>query len=110
MAGCLRIHERRRSIVGRHLAAQPKARQFNTGRRFVKLLLFCGVLPLLIVGVATFQGMTAANADQAGFSWTSRSASANSVWRSVAYGNGSFVAVASSAAANQVMTSPNGVT
>ena len=96
--------------MARHVVAQPKVRQLNTGRRFVKLLMICGVLPLAIVVVATFQGMTAANADPAGFSWTSRTSAGNSVWRSVAYGNGVFVAVANTAAANQVMTSANGVT
>ncbi len=43
-----------------------------------------------------------------GVTWTARSASANNGWNSVAYGNGLFVAVASSGA-NSVMTSPDGI-
>jgi hypothetical protein len=42
-------------------------------------------------------------------SWTSRSAAANNIWNSVAYGNGLFVAV-SSDGTNRVMTSPDGIT
>jgi len=45
-----------------------------------------------------------------GVSWTSHSASVNIQWRSVTYGNGIFVAVASTGTSNRVMTSPDGIT
>jgi hypothetical protein len=48
---------------------------------------------------------------QAGITWTAQTTSATSqVWRSVAYGNGLFVAVAASGTGNRVMTSPDGIT
>ena len=42
--------------------------------------------------------------------WTIRTSAADNGWISVAYGNGLFVAVASTGAANRVMTSPDGIT
>lgn len=45
-----------------------------------------------------------------GIDWTSRSSAADNSWLSVAYGEGLFVAVASSGGGNRVMTSPDGVT
>ena len=42
--------------------------------------------------------------------WTSRTSAANNNWRSVTWGNGLFVAVASSGTDNRVMTSPDGIT
>ncbi|MDC1474504.1 hypothetical protein N8350_02710, partial [Candidatus Nanopelagicales bacterium] len=44
-----------------------------------------------------------------GITWTSRTATAANYWRSVTYGEGLFVAVASSGA-DRVMTSPDGIT
>ena len=44
-----------------------------------------------------------------GIGWTARAAAEASLWRSVAYGNGLFVAVAT-AGTNRVMTSPDGIT
>ena len=44
-----------------------------------------------------------------GVTWTARSSAPGNEWNSVTYGNGVFVAVASSGT-NQVMTSPDGVT
>ncbi len=42
--------------------------------------------------------------------WTSRTSAANNQWLSVAYGNGLWVAVASTGTGNRVMTSPDGIT
>jgi hypothetical protein len=44
-----------------------------------------------------------------GINWTSRTVPTND-WLSVTYGNGRFVAVASSGSGNRVMTSPDGIT
>ncbi len=41
--------------------------------------------------------------------WTSRTSAADNQWNSVTYGNGLFVAVASSGTGNRVMTSPDGI-
>jgi hypothetical protein len=41
-------------------------------------------------------------------SWTSRTSAADNLWNSVTYGNGLFVAVASTGTNNRVMTSPDG--
>jgi hypothetical protein len=57
-----------------------------------------------------FDGISPAMADPApGETWTARSAAEANSWRSVAYGNGVFVAV-SMDGTNRVMTSPDGVT
>ena len=45
-----------------------------------------------------------------GINWTIRTSAANNQWYSVAYGNGLWVAVASSGTGNRVMTSPDGIT
>ena len=42
--------------------------------------------------------------------WTQRATPADNTWQSVCYGNGIFVAIASSGVGNRVMTSPDGVT
>jgi hypothetical protein len=42
--------------------------------------------------------------------WTTRTSAANNAWTSVTYGNGLFVAVASSGTGDRVMTSPDGIT
>jgi hypothetical protein len=41
--------------------------------------------------------------------WTIRTSAADNYWRSVCYGNGLFVAVATTGTGNRVMTSPDGV-
>jgi len=45
-----------------------------------------------------------------GITWTSRTSAADNGWQSVIYGNGLFVAVASTGTGNLVMTSPDGIT
>jgi hypothetical protein len=47
-----------------------------------------------------------------GITWTAHAAADDSLWRSVTYGKGVFVAVALelSSGTHQVMTSPNGIT
>jgi hypothetical protein len=45
-----------------------------------------------------------------GITWTSRTSAADNDWYGVTYGNGLFVAVASSGTGNRVMTSPDGIT
>ena len=47
--------------------------------------------------------------NDAGITWTSRTSAADNSWNSVCYGNGLFVAVASSGTGNRVMTSPDGI-
>ena len=60
-----------------------------------------GINPLMMgAGVA---------AKALGFPWTARAAAEANQWRSVTYGGGLFVAVASSGT-NRVMTSPDGIT
>jgi predicted RecA/RadA family phage recombinase len=49
-------------------------------------------------------------ASASGINWTSRTSAADNQWRSVAYGNGLWVAVASNGTGNRVMTSPDGIT
>jgi len=51
-----------------------------------------------------------AHASQAGLDWTAQVSAADNSWTSVTYGNGLFVAVASSGTGNRVMTSPDGIT
>ncbi|MGB4335287.1 MAG: IPTL-CTERM sorting domain-containing protein [Chromatiaceae bacterium] len=45
-----------------------------------------------------------------GSNWTSQTSAADNEWYGVTYGNGLFVAVASSGSGNRVMTSPDGIT
>jgi hypothetical protein len=55
-------------------------------------------------------GVHAASAST-GITWTSRAAADNNKsWMGVTYGNGTFVAVASTGVGNRVMTSPDGIT
>ncbi len=49
-------------------------------------------------------------AQGAGTIWTSRTSAADNSWNSVTYGNGLFVAVATTGTGNRVMTSPDGIT
>ncbi len=46
---------------------------------------------------------------QTGTTWTSRTSAGNSVWTSVVYGNGKFVAVGNNGGTQCVMTSPDGI-
>ncbi|MBU6321398.1 hypothetical protein KGO04_02540, partial [Patescibacteria group bacterium] len=66
------------------------------------------------VGIGTANPSTAlevvGDITSKGTAWTGRTAASNNLWNSVAYGNGTFVAVASSGSGNRVMTSPDGVT
>lgn len=48
--------------------------------------------------------------EPAGIDWTSQVSAADSSWKSVAWGNGTFVAVADFGAGSRVMTSPDGIT
>jgi surface protein len=61
---------------------------------------------LTILGDYTTQGTSS----HAGAAWTARENAANNQWNSVTYGNGLFVAVASTGIGNRVMTSPDGIT
>ncbi len=54
--------------------------------------------------------MPATSLGQAGITWTSQTSAADNSWGSVTYGNGLFVAVATSGTGNQAMTSPDGIT
>jgi hypothetical protein len=45
-----------------------------------------------------------------GITWTSRTSAADNSWRSICYGNGLFVACASTGTGNRIMTSPDGIT
>jgi uncharacterized protein YjbI with pentapeptide repeats len=46
---------------------------------------------------------------QPGINWTSRASAVDNQWKSVAYGNGLWVAVSYSGTGNRVMTSPDGI-
>ena len=68
------------------------------------------LLVLLLAASASLSAIPAmADAPAAGAVWTARSAAEANLWRSVTYGNGTFVAVASNGT-NEVMTSTDGVT
>ena len=69
-----------------------------------------GALSLLLLVVLISFGISPAATADAGANWTSQTSAADITWRSVTYGNGLFVAVASSGAGNRVMTSADGIT
>ena len=48
--------------------------------------------------------------ETAGTTWTSRTAASSNSWRSIAYGNGRFVAVSNTGTGTRVMSSTDGVT
>ncbi|MFM9052546.1 MAG: fibronectin type III domain-containing protein, partial [Bacteroidota bacterium] len=50
------------------------------------------------------------NGQLGGINWTTRTSAADNAWSSVTYGNGLFVAVASTGTGNRVMTSLDGIT
>lgn len=61
-------------------------------------------------GYSSWQTYLVENARVAAIAWTARTSAADNNWNSIAYGNGVFVAVASTGTGNRVMTSPNGIT
>ncbi len=60
-------------------------------------------------GITVRGDLISDNLITAGANWTSRTSAPDNEWRSVAYGNGVFVAVAATGTGNRVMTSPDGV-
>lgn len=53
--------------------------------------------------------LTPTNSTDPGITWSTRTSPVDNQWRSVAYGNGRFVAVAVSGTGNRVMTSTDGI-
>ncbi len=85
----------------------PQTRGHGLGATPLRwLLIACASL----IGVLGVLVMPATSLGQAGITWTSQNAAAANRWQSVTYGNGLFVAVASTGAGNRVMTSPDGIT
>jgi hypothetical protein len=65
----------------------------------------------LFVNVSNFGGSGQVFTSPDGFVWTSRTAASNDTWSAITFGNGLFVAVASSyTGGNGIMTSPDGIT
>ena len=65
----------------------------------------------LFVNVANSGGSGIIFTSPDGFVWTSRTAASNDTWSAITYGNGLFVAVASSySGGGGIMTSPDGIT
>lgn len=65
----------------------------------------------LFVNVANSGGSGIVFTSPDGFIWTSRTAASNDTWSAITYGNGLFVAVASSySGGGGIMTSPDGIT
>jgi len=65
----------------------------------------------LFVNVSNSGGSGRVFTSPDGFIWTSRTAASNDTWSAITYGNGLFVAVASSyTAGGGIMTSPDGIT
>ncbi|MGO4819707.1 beta strand repeat-containing protein, partial [Flavobacterium sp. W22_SRS_FP1] len=60
-------------------------------------------------GVTVFGNSTTTTTLNAGTLWTSQTSAADNQWRGVTYGNGLYVAVASSGTGNRVMTSPDAI-
>jgi hypothetical protein len=87
-------------------------RQLGVMRRFrMARVRYWLVVGLYIVGTAIgyqqFKPPQASAAD--GITWTARTSAADNNWFNVTYGNGLFVAVATSGTGNRVMTSPDGI-
>ena len=59
--------------------------------------------------VSAAASLTPGNSTEPGITWSTRTTPADNEWRSVAYGNGLFVAVAVTGTGNRVMTSPDGI-
>jgi hypothetical protein len=65
----------------------------------------------LFVNVSNSGGTGQVFTSPDGFVWTSRTAASNDTWSAITFGNGLFVAVASSyTGGNGIMTSPDGIT
>ena len=65
----------------------------------------------LFVNVSNSGGSGIVFTSPDGFVWTSRTAASNDTWSAITYGDGLFVAVASSySGGNGIMTSPDGIT
>lgn len=65
----------------------------------------------LFVNVSNSGGSGIVFTSPDGFIWTSRTAASNDTWSAITFGNGLFVAVASSyTGGNGIMTSPDGIT
>jgi hypothetical protein len=65
----------------------------------------------LFVNVSNFGGSGQVFTSPDGFVWTSRTAASNDTWSAITFGNGLFVAVASSySGGGGIMTSPDGIT
>ena len=70
-------------------------------RTSVTAVILASLFGVIVVSQATADGIT----------WTSRTSAADNNWRSVAYGNGLWVAVSESGTGtNRVMTSADGIT
>ncbi|MEI6663590.1 MAG: hypothetical protein WCL20_04745 [Actinomycetes bacterium] len=79
-----------------------------TAPRRVLWTLMALAASLAIVPVA--QAVPNAITETAGTTWTSRTAASSDSWRSIAYGNGRFVAVSNTGTGTRVMSSTDGVT
>ena len=64
---------------------------------------------IAVILASLFSVSVVSQAAADGITWTSRTSAADTGWRSLAYGNGLFVAVDFNSG-NQVMTSPDGIT
>jgi gliding motility-associated-like protein len=67
-----------------------------------------GMATVTITGLGTYSGTKTQTFEIV--AWASRTSAADNNWYGVAYGNGVFVAVASSGTGNRVMSSPDGIT
>jgi hypothetical protein len=76
-------------------------------RTFSLKTLVLGLLTALLLAAAI--NTPPALADAPGETWTARASANDYSWRSVAYGNGRFVAVSTTGASNRVMTSVDGI-
>ena len=82
-----------------------------TAPRRVLLTLMALAASLAIVPVVQAAPNSAgAVTETAGTTWTSRTAATSNSWRSIAYGNGRFVAVSNTGTGTRVMSSTDGVT
>jgi predicted RecA/RadA family phage recombinase len=94
--------------------SSPLGRSFRSavsvlfGSRQPSLGPFGSAFMALVVVASLLVVASPARAD--GIEWTIRTSAADNNWRSVAYGDGLWVAVASSGSGNRVMTSRDGIT
>ncbi len=95
--------------TGSHASSdlQPQTRAQRLGATPLRwLVITCAAL----IGALGVLVMPATSLGATGDTWTSRTSAADNSWQSVTYGNGLFVAVASTGSGNRVMTSPDGIT